>query len=66
MLLPIPQLDPHSDKTDWTALGVQWHPERPDFDNTLAGTIIAWFISVLLSQPSPAVQALTPKCRTVQ
>lgn len=32
---------------DWNALGVQWHPERLDFDNPLAGNIAAWFLSVL-------------------
>jgi len=32
---------------DWSALGVQWHPERLDFDNPLAGNIAAWFLSVL-------------------
>lgn len=31
----------------WTAIGVQWHPERLDFDNPLAGNIGTWFVSVL-------------------
>jgi putative glutamine amidotransferase len=32
---------------DWNALGVQWHPERLDFEDPLAGNIAAWFLSML-------------------
>jgi putative glutamine amidotransferase len=31
----------------WTALGLQWHPEKLGFDDPLAGIIAKWFISVL-------------------
>jgi putative glutamine amidotransferase len=31
----------------WIALGVQWHPERLDFEDPLAGNIARWFVGIL-------------------
>ena len=31
----------------WSALGVQWHPERMDYENPLSGNIARWFVEVM-------------------
>lgn len=30
---------------DWKAIGIQWHPERLDFNHPLSGNIIRWFLN---------------------